>query len=671
MEENKKGLNKVLMNPIANTILEKTALSVANSILSLLKPPPSISITDFCEQNLKLPKEVTSEDGLYRCTKTPYLRKVMDCMHPNHPCNKVVFYSGTQLGKTQALLNTLFFYMANSPCGMVFGFSNDGEKKKMVQSRMDPMIKHNKWLSDLIVKSNNGKSGDTLNLKMFKGGYLTIASAQSPSQFRSMPARIVALDEIDAYPEDAKGEGDIISLAEKRTSTYGGRYKMYLSSTTTNKTSKIKAEYENTDMQKYFVPCPKCGQMQLISWDRITIKAEGTKVEEVYMNCEACGYHIHDYDKATMLPNGEWRATNKTPTATNAIGFWLSGLYAPIGWQSWEKCATEYLEAINTNSSAKLSSFYNCILAEPYEVETETPKWERIYNLSRASDYNRGEIPEEVIFLTSGSDVQKDRIETEVKGWTRLGRGISIETYKFYCEDGMSTKDITSKAYTEYENTILNGIWTRRDGYILRTSANAIDRSYNTPTVNAFWARCNQPTRFIMVRGNDRLKDRISAMKEYKPANASKDIGKRSYAKTNDRIDFGVYRYIEVGTSVIKAETYKMLSTDDSVDRDTRGYQVFPCDYDEEYFKQLTAEIREINPSTKKEVWKKIRDRNEALDMHVYNVAMWYFLGAHSLTDNDYDKLEADMKVSTFVANAQPSRATRARRRIVSSGGIY
>lgn len=673
MMEDAKGLQKVVQNPIAPKIFKENALKFYNSLNAFFKKPSSVPITQFCEENLWLPKEVTAEEGLYRCDRTPYLRDIMNLMHPSNPCNKVVFWSGTQLGKTQGLFNVIFYYMVNDPCGIVFGFSNDKEKNKMVTSRLDPIIKENKWLSDLIVKTRRS-SGSTLNLKVFKGGFMSIASAQTPASFRSMPARIILLDEIDAYPIDASGEGDIISLATKRTSTYGNRYKIYLSSTTTNKASKIMAEYKNTDMRKYYVPCPHCGKMQLFDWDRFDWRGEGTRVDEVWMSCEECGYHIHEHEKIEMLPKGKWIATNPEPTALNTAGFWINGLYAPYGWQSWEKCMTEYLDAVNSDSEAKKSVFFNCILAEPYQVETTVPDWKNLYNKSKGSDYIAGEVPNDVVFLTSGSDVQDDRIESEVVGWTRLGRCVSIETFKFYCDQGSNTENIEDSSYANYQKEVLEGTWRRKDGIEMKTVINALDRNYHTPQVNAFWARYNKPNHLILVRGDDNAKEHISQMRETRPGKNNRGKKKKSvFIEDNDRaIEYGKYRYITVGVSLIKSELYKTLMIEDNPERNVHGINVFPNDYDEEYFRQLTAEVPELNKNTGKKKWRNTNHtRNEVLDMHVYNYAMWYKLGAYNFKKEDYDDLEARYNKKVSQVKERTRRVRKSKRRILNAGGVY
>ena len=67
--------------------------------------------------------------------------------------------------------------------------------------------------------------------KEFPGGILVLTGANSAVGLRSMTARFLFLDEVDAYPGDVAGEGDPIALAEARARTFGWRRKAFLVST--------------------------------------------------------------------------------------------------------------------------------------------------------------------------------------------------------------------------------------------------------------------------------------------------------------------------------------------------------------------------------------------------------------------------------------------------------
>ena len=74
-------------------------------------------------------------------------------------------------------------------------------------------------------------------------------------------------DEVDGYPSGGAGvEGDQIALGIKRSETFWNR-KIALGSTPTVKgTSRIEKAYEESDQRRYYVPCPHCGEFQVLEW---------------------------------------------------------------------------------------------------------------------------------------------------------------------------------------------------------------------------------------------------------------------------------------------------------------------------------------------------------------------------------------------------------------------
>ncbi len=103
-------------------------------------------------------------------------------------------------------------------------------------------------------------AGNTMLSKEFPAGLLVITGANSAAGLRSMSARYLFLDEVDAYPPSAGEEGDPVALAEARTRTFAWRSKIFLTSTPTiHGVSRIEREFEAIDQRRLFVPCPHCG----------------------------------------------------------------------------------------------------------------------------------------------------------------------------------------------------------------------------------------------------------------------------------------------------------------------------------------------------------------------------------------------------------------------------
>ena len=83
-------------------------------------------------------------------------------------------------------------------------------------------------------------------------------------------------------------------------------------------TSRIEKAYEESDQRRYYVPCPHCGEFQVlewggpetpygIKWDKDE-NGEGIP-ESAYYVCRHNGCVIHHNEKSGMVKRGEWRAT--------------------------------------------------------------------------------------------------------------------------------------------------------------------------------------------------------------------------------------------------------------------------------------------------------------------------------------------------------------------------
>jgi len=142
--------------------------------------------------------------------------------------------------------------------------------KRFSRQRIDPLIAESPSLRERVKPARARDAGNTVLSKEFPAGLLVITGANSAVGLRSMPARYLFLDEVDAYPPSADEEGDPVALAEARTRTFSWRSKVLIGSTPTiHGVSRIEREYEASDRRRYFVPCPRCGAMQWLKFERL------------------------------------------------------------------------------------------------------------------------------------------------------------------------------------------------------------------------------------------------------------------------------------------------------------------------------------------------------------------------------------------------------------------
>ena len=399
-----------------------------NTAYPTKRPIPLIS--EYAENKRVLPLG-TAWPGPYKKEKTPYLVEIMDCLSPFNPVTRINFMKSAQIGATTAAENCIAYWMDECPTEILYVSSIEDLAKDWVESRLEHVIdscgfRHK--IRSTSVNKRSRKTGDKIDSKQYPGGMLNIASAQSPSKLRSKSKRILILDEVDGAPSQlSTGEGNWIDVAIARTNAWGSRKKIFCISTPKIfDQSSINRLFEEGDQRKYFVPCPYCGEFQVLEFgDDDTLYGIKTDmigdVLHVYYMCIKCHESIQEYHKTEMLNNGQWR-----PTAVSQIigtrSYHLSALYSPIGMYSWLELWSTYQKAL-LDPIDGMRSFTNLDLGLPFRETGSRPKIDKVIELR--GSYRSGTVPEGVIYLTAGVDVQRGsekdpnnppRLEMEILG---------------------------------------------------------------------------------------------------------------------------------------------------------------------------------------------------------------------------------------------------------------
>lgn len=77
--------------------------------------------------------------------------------------------------------------------------------------------------------------------------------------------------------------------------------------------------------------------------------------------------------------------------AASVVGFYVSGLYSPLGWLSWAKIAQDWEAAVGND--AALKTLKNTVLGETWQERGEVPDWQRLYERREDPWQNRPMIP--------------------------------------------------------------------------------------------------------------------------------------------------------------------------------------------------------------------------------------------------------------------------------------
>ena len=590
-----------------------------------LTPDPDLTVSQWADRHRMLSGRASAEPGRYRTARTPYMREIMDRLSPGDVMQRIVFMKAAQVGATEAGNNWIGFAIHQAPGPMLAVQPTVELAKRNSRQRIDPLIDESPDLRERVKPARSRDAGNTMLSKEFAGGILIMTGANSAVGLRSTPARYIFLDEVDAYPASADEEGDPVTLAEARSLTFAHRRKVFLVSTPTIRgLSRIEREYEASDQRRFFVPCPHCGVMQWLKFDRL--RWPKGKPETAEYHCEGCDQPIGEHHKTAMLEGGEWRATAVAADPTT-VGYHLSALYSPIGWLSWERIVRSWEAAQGSDEAIK--AFRNTILGETWVETGEAPDWQRLYD--RRERWKSGTVPAGGLFLTAGADVQKDRIEVDVWAW---GRGLeSWLVDHVVIEGGPDRHDAWSEL-----TALLDRSWPHERGAHLRIARLAIDTGYEAPAVYS-WSRAQGFGQVSPVKG-------VEGFNRSSPVSGPTFVDATEGGK---RLRRGA-RLWTVAVSTFKAETYRFLRLARPTEEDMADGAAFPPGsvhlphwVENEWLKQFVAE-QLVTVRTKRGFarleWQKLRERNEALDCRVYARAAAWIAGADRWADEKWRDLE-------------------------------
>ena len=585
-----------------------------------LRPDPSLWVDQWADEYMRIPRDTgAAEPGKYRTSRTPYAREPMRCLSPAHPCKRVVTMVASQLMKTQIALNWIGGLIHMVPSNILTLLPSLSLAKR-VSSRISKTIKATPVLSERVAANRSRDSRNTMDTKEFEGGSLYVTTAGSAANLAELSARYIYGDEIDRWDVDVGEEGDPIELAETRGSTFGRNAKFYFSSSPTIKgASRIADLFEASDQRYYYVPCPHCGHMQILEWENLHYSAD---FNVVHYQCAGpeCDVLVEEHHKGQMLARGEWRS--HAPGDGETIGFHLNALYAPLGWTDWRSLAKQFEKAKKAQNRGDLEPmqvFYNTRLAKVWDSAQEQTKAEVLKERARRETYGLGSMAYRVLMLTASVDVQANRLELMVMGW-----GVGME--RWVIDYQVIWGDPADERTWAVLDDKLKVRYPHPCGVGLGILATAVDSGgHHTDEVYQF-CRLRRWRNIFAIKG---------ASKPGRPVIAQRpsmvDVTWKGQTERN-----GAELWF-VGTDTAKDWIYNRYPFEDGP-----GALHFANDLPDEFFDQCVAErkVARYIKGYKRIEWVKGKaERNEALDLMVYNLAMAHYLGINRYQEQDWERV--------------------------------
>lgn len=584
---------------------------LADAYASAVRPPPRLKVSEWADKNRVLSSEASAEPGRWRTSRAEYQRGIMDAL-----CDptvvEVVCQKSSQVGWTEILLNVTGFFINHDPAPILFVQPTIDMAEAFSKDRLAPMIRECPALAERVQDGRiTTGTASTILHKVFPGGHVTLAGANSSASLASRPVRITIFDEVDRYPISAGVEGDPISLGQMRSETFWNAKSLLGGTPTIKGASRTETAYEASDKRQFWVKCPKCHMPQVLVWGQV--KWPAGDPASAYYECgehdpetgEVCGHHWSDVERWRAIRDGIWIAREPF---NGVAGFFLNAIYSP--WVKLGKMAKKFVSAKHAGPEM-LKTFVNTWLGETWEEQGE--RIDEAALESRKANWG-DELPAGVAVITAGVDFQDDRFEIEVTGWGRDEESWSLDYIVIRGDPSAPEmwKRLDEVLLSKYKHSFLNkemGIHAA----CLDTGGSYTQKVYGFCL--ARWAR-----HVWAIKGMGGLGRRI-----WPPRHTKTKVGVPLHVIGVDAAKETVYNYLRIGEP-------------------GAGYCWFPKSRDDEYFRQLTAEetVTKYVKSFPQRAWqlKQGQKRNEALDCRVYSYAALHGLIMHKLNLNSRcDKL--------------------------------
>ena len=340
---------------------------------------------------------------------------------------------------------------------------------------------------------------------------------------------------------------------------------------------RIDNAFENSDKRFYKVPCPDCKEYQVLDWKQV--RWDKDNPDSAQYTCLHCGSLWNDAKRYKAVRNGFFQNTKEFK---GVAGFHISELYS-----SWSRLSVMARNFLNCKKFPdQLKTFINLSLAQVWEDKGNSLNEGEL--LSLREDFDKDTIPNDVLVITAGVDIQDTSIHI---------------TYVGYCKNEIIhvihhhviTGDPSTMMLWSSLDKDLDQVFTRKDGTRLKVAGACVDSGgHFTQNVYAY---CKS-----------RFSRRIFAIKGVAGDRAI--FPKRASLNNTARIPLFL-----IGVDSAKDIIFNRVRR--------AGLVKFSNTLDQDYFSELISErvvtrFRQGNPVR---VYERTKRHNEALDCLVYAYA--------------------------------------------------
>ncbi len=619
--------------------------AVSLGLQGLYKEPPMTAV-QWADEHFYMSSESSYHEGKW--TTDPFQVAILNAMG-NDLIAVVNFVKSARIGYTKLLMANIGYKLHHKRRNIVMWSPTDTDAKGISKRHVDGMIRDVPAIKELAPWFEKKHKDNTIEAKTFANRKsLWIRGGTASGNYRELSADETIYDELSNFLADIDGEGDAVTLGDKRLD--GATYPKSIRGSTPKKAGTCqvsKAAEESPIRLRFHVKCPHCQAEQTLKfggkdcdfglkWE----KDELGQATRAWYVCEHCHKDFHHQDMVAASPEGRWICEQtgiwtrdsmdwfdkksqpiRTPLS---VAFYCWAIYST--WSPWVKIASDWLKI--KGDREKLVTFTNTTLGETWEEdEGEKVEWELLH--ARREIWPA--IPERAVILVGGVDTQNDRYEGRVWAFGPGEESWLVDRWILYGDP--AGEELRRQVGVRLHNT-----YRRADGQMMRVALWGWD-SGGHYTDEVYKESIRHGIRWV-----------IPTKGHWQAGRPIADFPRKTHKS-------GTYLTM-IGTDNAKELIYSRLKIQPQPGQATPGCIHLPLDddlCDEAEIKQLTAEKKVFRFEKGKRVhkWESGGRRNEALDCCVGALAMVRIAQQHFGID-----------LSVVLAPAKP-RATRGTRSTV------
>lgn len=631
------------------TLASPAASAVYEGVAAGLAPAPETSISAWVAEGpvVLTARTNTPKEGPISFEGVEYLREPLDRLHPDDPCSRVTIRGGAQSAKSTVGQLWVCWSVENNPRSFAIGLPSAGEITKYNEFKLEPLLDDSDRLKDRIdrrvIRGRPMSDGRKKTLKT--GATIRLFNLASPKELQMISTGNLILEEVGNALVDVGQRGSPVAQARERQAAYSvvGSKELMVSTPSVMGECEVSKAEEAGDQRRYYGQCQQCaGHFHLSPENFKPADRTGTPHHFICPpDAGGCGGVLEEADMPAFRQAGFWLPTytsdnpeNPAPLAFVAQSD-LDSLLTPEAfvsanmayrtatrdcegrepsyyiWQaycgliSWTKIANSIADA---KSPAELKTLEQQTFGRAWDPSVEAMSWEELHRLRES--YDHGTVPSGAEVITAFTDVQGAYLEGGAIAWGPGGEWWVID--RWVIPGDTSGDEVWLQLDEVYRRT-----YAHADGGILPIEAFGVDTGFRTQKAYGFCR--GRPNAFALDGRPGWKLPILGKPKPVKVIQGARVVGRVKLWPT--------------GTWELKALLAWSLKLSVEagylVRQQGRGH--WAMSEDEAWALQITAEglAEETDERTgeTKRWWKKLRERNEWVDIWVGARALAWSLG--------------------------------------------